>query len=164
MIFKIIFITMIIPSIINILFVLSLYEKDEANIVHSPKLLHLYIPCGGGLFLGLGASLNLKSYIDGGYVDKDAFAFSLLLFIGSAFCLVAIIIYKMSIIKYDDEKLLYRGKWYYYNQICSLGNDKNNYTFVLKNGKKIKFSILAVGSNELCKAYLNYKKGQSGNG
>lgn len=163
MLFKVLFITIFIPSIINILFVLSLHEKDKANIVHSPKFMYLYLPCGGGLFLGLGASFNLKSYIDGGYVNKDAFAFSLLLFIGSALCLLAVIIYKISIIKYDNEKLLYHGKCYYYNQICSLGNDKNNYTFVLENGKKIKFSILAVGSNELCKTYLNYKKKQKTN-
>lgn len=158
MIYKIIFITIVIPSVINLLFVLSLYEKDKANIVHSPKLMFLYFPCGGGVFLCLGASLNFKSYIEGGYVDKDALGFSILLFTGSILCLIAVIIYKISIIKYDDEKLLYRGKWYNYNQICSLGNNKNNYTFVLNNGKKIKFSILAVGSNELCKAYLNYKK------
>jgi hypothetical protein len=145
-------------AIVNLLFALSLFEKKKSNIVHESKVLYLFLPSFSSILLGLGASLNFRDYIDGGYVDKDSLAFSILLFTGSIFALIVIIIYKRTIIRYDNEKLLYRGKWYKYDQICSLGNNKNDYVFVLKDGKKIKFSILAVGSNELCKAYLDYKK------
>ncbi len=158
MIYKIIFITIFIPSVINLLFVLSLNEKVKIGIVHNEKILHLYVPCGGTLLFSLGSFFNFKYYINGGCVDKETLAFSIFLFIFSILSLIMVFVYRISIIKYDNEKLLYRGKWYYYNEICSLGNNDNDYIFLLNNGKKIKFSILAVGSNELCKAYLNYKK------
>lgn len=158
MIIKTIFITICIPCIISILFSLALYEKDESNMVHNSKLLNLYIPCGGCLLLSVGATLNFKSFVDGQYTSKDELIFSIILFLGSIMCLIILFIYKRTIIRYDDEKLLYRRKWYRYDEISTLGNDKNDYVFVLKNGKKIRFSILASGSNELCKAYLNYKK------
>lgn len=164
MLFKIIFITIFIPSIINLLLSLSLFEKEKPNIVHESKFLYLYLPSFGSIFLCLGAYYNLKSFVHNGCIEKDEFIFASMLFACSIFALIVVIMYKCTIIRYDDKKLLYRRKWYNYNQIYSLGNTKNKYVFVLKNGKKIKFSISAVGSNELCKTYLNYKKKQNKTG
>lgn len=158
MLFKVIFIIVFIPSVINLLLVLSLSEKEKTNVVHESKLLYLYLPCFCSVFLCLGAYSNFKSFINSGYVEKDELFFAILLFTFSILALIAVIMYKRSVIKYDKEKLLYRGKQYNYCQISSLGNTKNNYVFVLQNGKKIKFSILAAGANGLCKTYLNYKK------
>lgn len=158
MLFKIIFITIFVPSIVNLLLALSLFEKEKPNIVHESKLLYLYLPCVGSVFLCLGAYYNLKSYITNGYAEKDELIFASVLFMFSILALTVVIMYKRSVIKYDNEKLLYHGKQYYYSQISSLGNTKNNYVFVLQSGKKIKISMLATGANELCKSYLNYKK------
>ena len=154
---KILFITIFIPNIVSLLLGISLFEKEKPNIVHESKLLYLYLPILGSLFLSLGAFYNLKSFVQNGCTKYDELIFAIILFTFSILALIVIIMYKRAIVKYDDEKLLYHGKWYSYNQICSLGNEKNNYVFVLKDGKKIKFSTLAVGSNELCKAYLDYK-------
>ena len=158
MIAKIIMITIGIPGVITLSCALSLYEKEKPNNVHYPKLLFLYVPCFGSVLLGVGAWFNFKSFLDSNYGNKGDLVFSIVLFIGSVLCLVLILFYKGSMIRYEDERFLYRKKWYTYDEVSTLGNDKDNYVFVLKNGKKIRFPILAVGANGLCKAYQDYKK------
>ena len=76
MLFKIIFITIFIPSIINLLLSLSLFEKEKPNIVHESKFLYLYLPSFGSIFLCLGAYYNLKSFFHNGCIEKDELIFS----------------------------------------------------------------------------------------
>lgn len=148
----------LIPAVIHLLLAVSLFEKPKSNVVHESKLLCLYIPIIADFILCTGATFNLWSYIDEGCKDKSDLLFVILFYTFAVLSIIVFVEYKRSYIKYDDEKLFYRGKWYYYKDIESFGSNKNDNVFVFKDGKKVKFSILSVGAVELSRTYNEFKK------
>ena len=59
-----------------------------------------------------------------------------------------------NIIKYDSEKLIYKRKIIFFDDIVNFGYDDKFYYFVIRKGNKIKISRLAVGFDDLYKAIV----------
>lgn len=94
MISKTLLLTLVIPAIISLLFVLSLKETDKSNIVHEPKLLYLYVPLFGCFLFSFGSFFNIKDYIKNANPNIDNLIFGIFLSILSIICLIMVIYYK----------------------------------------------------------------------
>ena len=149
----------IIPLIINLLLYVSpLTEKGRNGVVSVSKITFLLFPLFSQLVLGIGLTLNIYSYIVDGFVDKDNYIPTFILF--SVTILMGIypeIYYFRSIVKYDNEKMYYRKRQYYFSDVVSFGYDKKEYVFVMKDDSKVKIDALAVGFENLYKNYKEFK-------
>ena len=157
--YKIIIIVAIVPLIINLLlYVLPLKEKGRNGVVSVSKITFFVFPLISQLVFGIGLILNIYSYISDGFVNKDNYIPTFILF--SVTILMAIypeIYYFRSIVKYDNEKMYYRKKKYFFSDIVSFGYDKKDYVFVMKDDSKVKIDVLAVGFDNLYKNYKAFK-------
>ena len=149
----------IIPLIINLLLYVSpLTEKGRNGVVSVSKITFLLFPLFSQLVLGIGLTLNIYSYIVDGFVDKDNYIPTFILF--SVTILMGIypeIYYFRSIVKYDNEKMYYRKRQYYFSDVISFGYDKKEYVFVMKDDSKVKIDALAVWFENLYKNYKEFK-------
>ena len=147
----------IIPAIVQfIVFFLPFTEKEKKGIVYDSKIAFLYWPLIAGSFAFVCFCFNLADYINTN--DKKSLKGVVILSLLVIMAVYLIMHFFRSIIKYDDEKMYYRHKYYYYSDIETFGCNDKHYSFVTKDSKKIKIDHFAVGLDALYKTYAEYKK------
>lgn len=147
----------IIPIFIrSLLYVFPLLEKGKYGKVTLPKSIFLIYPSVVLPFILICLSLNIYSYAKSNFIDDDALFGIVILSICLVGFIFLLITYKNNIIRYDNDKIIYKKKCYLFSEIRSLGWDKNKYYFVTKNQEKIKIDILSPGVDMLIKEYYKF--------
>ena len=147
----------IIPIFIRLLlYVFPLLEKGKYGIVTLPKSIFLIFPSVVLPFILICLSLNIYSYIKSDFIDED-FLFGIVILsiclVGSVFLLIT---YKHNIIRYDNNRIIYKKKCYLFSEIRSLGWDEKKYYFVINNQEKVKIDILSPGVDMMIKEYYKF--------
>lgn len=137
----------------TLVFIVPFYEKGKYGKVSLPRITFLFLPLVFLPIIILCLLLNINDFIKDGLSNKDASSTILILSICLLFDIYLLVKYKLSIIKFDKNKIIYRKETYLFSEIISLGFDKNYYYFVTKDRGKIRIDSMSPGLDMLIKDY-----------